>query len=61
MSSNGIYVDTNEVLIIKKKTIGQFIGTELAVYISQVVMFVFVAAFTSNMLKDEAALTIYIK
>lgn len=54
-------VDTTEVIIIKKKTVYEFIATELAVYISQIFMFIVVAVLTSNMLKDETALTNYTK
>lgn len=54
-----LQIEKNDLIVIKKKGIGEFIFTELALYISQIFIFFVVAVLSSNMLKDESALVAY--
>ena len=45
----------------EKKTVFMFIATEIAIYISQILMFFFVAVLTSNLLRDEKLLATYME
>jgi hypothetical protein len=49
-----------DVLLVPKQSIWMFVTTELFVYFSQVIIFFFVAVFTSNLLRDEKQLVSYI-
>jgi len=46
--------------VIAKQTTGMFVLTELCVYLSQILMFFFVAVLTSNLLRDEKQLLAYL-
>jgi hypothetical protein len=47
-------------VVVTKQTTGMFVLTELCVYASQILMFFFVAALTSNLLRDEKQLLAYL-
>jgi di/tricarboxylate transporter len=59
LASTQVSVNMVDEVTIKKKNAIEFIATEFAVYVSQIFMFFIVAVLTSNMLKDEGALTSY--
>jgi len=47
-------------LVVPKQTLGVFVVTEFFVYLSQVLMFFFVAVLASNLLRDEEHLVAYL-
>ncbi|MDN0084482.1 hypothetical protein QU487_17230 [Crenobacter sp. SG2305] len=51
--------EQNEFLIIPRQTTASFALSELCVYASQIIMFFFVAALSSNLLRDEKQLVEY--
>ncbi len=60
MSNTETNVVDKSTMVVHKKSTLQFVFTELALYLSQIFIFFVVAALSSNMLKDESALTSYI-